>query len=110
MVRVCLTVSNGRLAAIESSGHSGAGVRGEDVPCAAVSVLVRTVARVLLDEPDVELEAEPPQRGRIKITAITCSEGKRPWLVGVTDVLARGIKDIVREYPDHVDLVVNIRE
>ncbi len=107
---MCLSLRGGRLFAFESIGHSGAGVHGEDLPCAAVSTLVRTVARVLVDEPGIDVEATPPVPGSIRVKSISCPEGKRRWLVGVTDVLVRGIEDIVRDYPQHVDLVVKTRE
>lgn len=49
MTRIEFFVSNGTVVGFEATGHSGAAKRGEDVVCAAVSVLLQALELGMLE-------------------------------------------------------------
>jgi len=94
----------GALNRMNLSGHAGYWKRGVDPACAATTLLVRSVARLVasLDGWTVNGEAR-------KLGALSMEIEKRPmdsdaWLRGVTDTLLQGLGDIAREYPNSINL------
>jgi uncharacterized protein YsxB (DUF464 family) len=94
---------DGGLLSLRASGHAAGTAPGASVPCAAVSVLLRTAARVLwaagavgaggADEPGLmELVVSPERRV------------PPDWLRGVTDSLLTGLRDLEAEFPREVAL------
>jgi len=94
----------GALNRMNLSGHAGYWGGGVDPACAATTLLVRSVARLVasLDGWTVSGEAQKPG-------ALSMEIEKRPmdsdvWLRGVTDTLLQGLGDIAREYPNSINL------
>ena len=87
-------------------------VRGHDkkTPCTAVSVLLRTLGRLLEPRGEDELKAEihPTSAGFLDITLLAYSINRKGWLQGLTDFIIIGLQDVVSDYPDSVK--VNIQE
>jgi len=100
----------GALRGFSVSGHSGTGKRGEDLVCAAVTVLVRTAARLLKLQPDFGVHGDAPESGEMEVQIGTVPAGRRAWLAGLTDFLVRGIEDLREENPQAITLVIKGKE
>jgi len=97
----------GCLAGFTASGHAGAGAKGEDIVCAAVTVLLRTAARLLAGEPSLRAAGGTPERGLMRLSLEPPPEGKREWVRGVTDALLRGLADLEAEYPGRLKMRID---
>lgn len=102
MIEVSLVLSpaHSTLEEVTVRGHSGDA--GSSVVCAAVTALVRTAARTVESYGKFKLEggADSPGTLYFKIAGREAAEkGDYIWLMGVTDYLATGIRDIEQEHP-----------
>ena len=88
-------------------GHAGSAPRGEDLVCAAVSILVYTAAEAVLDAAAVGKLAQPPQilmkEGFAAITARPVQKA-RPQVVQVFRLVQRGLSILARQFPDSVQV------
>ena len=98
--------ADGCLAGFEATGHAAAGRRGRDLVCAAVTVLLRTAARLLSDCPELGAEGASPAEGVMRLELGCAPESRRQWLRGVTDMLLMGLRDLDREHPGRLKLEV----
>ena len=106
MIAVSLTLdAGGNFRSVEASGHAGAGVRGEDIVCSAVTALLRTTLTALSGELP-GMEAESAGRGALSFRAPVAGEGASPFLRYAGLFLREGLSAIAREYPGSVDLTV----
>jgi len=96
----------GLLRSCRVSGHSGAGKRGGDIVCAAVSVLTRTLVRVLSGREDITIRGEIPEEGNFHLETEYTVEG-REFLAAVGAFLIEGLLSVSEEFPDHCK--VNIK-
>ncbi len=101
MVKVTLEIDpDGCLAGFEADGHAG-GAAGTNLPCAAVSVLLRTAARTAAAAGlAAGGGADAPGAMRLRVSRV--AEGQRDWLRGVTDTLLRGLADAADEAADEI--------
>jgi hypothetical protein len=98
-LRVRVWVSaDGMLRGFSADGHA-AGMK-DDTACAMATMLLRTAARVC-KERDVSLMGSAVQPGQMCVMI----EEESQWLLGVTDYLLRGMRDLQEEFPA-VDLQV----
>jgi uncharacterized protein YsxB (DUF464 family) len=98
------------LRGLDLQGHAGAGKRGEDVVCAAVSFLVRTAAAVLADKAYVTAQVVAPARGELHLS-IECKREGEPYLRAIQDFLLTGLNSVAEEYPEclRVDVSRDLR-
>ena len=89
-------------------GHAGAGKRGEDIVCAAVSVLTRTIIRVLSDRKDITIRGNIPGVGNFYMEAEYTPEG-REILAGAGAFLIEGLLSVSEEFPDYCKLSIERR-
>ena len=96
---------------VKAKGHAGAGKYGQDIVCAAVSVLMQTLAN--------EVE-EAARAGTVVLGAVAHGDG---WMkVEVTptrescnmveawvELVQDGLDALAESYPENVELVVNVR-
>ena len=103
MVKVALELdADGCLAGFTADGHA-AGSSGANVACAAVTVLLRTVARTVAGAGLASGGgAEGP--GAMRLAVGRAAGGRRDWLRGVTDTLLRGLADVAAEAPGEVEV------
>lgn len=111
MIAVRVTLgSGGELAAAESYGHAGAGKRGEDIVCAAVTVLLRTTLSVIASNggsglgSTLSVVAETAGRGTLSFRVSAYEEADIPLLRCAAAFLLEGIGSLEREYPESVSL------
>jgi len=98
--------ADGCLAGFSASGHAGAGPKGRDPLCAAVTVLLRTSARLLSGQPDLRVSGGSPEEGVMRLALERPPEGRREWVRGVTATLVAGLTDLDREFPGRLRLEV----
>ncbi len=91
----------GLLQSCAVDGHAGAGPFGDDLVCAAVTVLTRTVLRTLASRGGISVSGSAPNRGSLVVKVDGFSEVERGFLDGVTTVLVEGLGSVARDYPDH---------
>jgi len=98
--------ADGCLRSFAACGHSGAGPKGGDPLCAAVTVLLRTSARLLSSQPDLRVAGESPAEGVMRLALNPPPESRREWVRGVTATLLAGLADLDREFPGRLKLDV----
>ena len=95
---------DGRLR-LEARGHAGCGVKGNDIVCAAVSILMLTAAReaermyekgFLLDVPETVL-----REGYASVTVRPCPQYRQQVRTSFTTVFT-GLRLLARQYPNAV--------
>lgn len=91
----------GRIRGFEAAGHSERGSRGDDIVCAAFTVLARTAFRALEALPGIELEGTAPEPGSLSFEVLKSAESAER-AAGIADSLVLGISDLVRDFPDAV--------
>ena len=80
-------------------------VNEHNLICAAISCLVRSAGIALMEETELLCSVEAHEIGRFKLSITKISENKREWLLGITDMLLKGINRIVIDSPNQVDLI-----
>ena len=95
----------GVLRACKASGHSGAGKAGNDIVCAAVSVLLRTAFSTLSNRNGITVQGEAPEKGQFWLKADYNADGKG-FLFAVGAFLIEGLNSIAQEYPKNCKFVV----
>ncbi|MCX7029943.1 MAG: ribosomal-processing cysteine protease Prp [Spirochaetes bacterium] len=94
--------SDGCLAGFSADGHAG-GAPGANLPCAAVTVLLRTAARTAAAA-GLAAGGGADAPGAMRLQVNRAAEGRRDWLRGVTDTLLRGLADVAAEAPGEVEV------
>lgn len=103
MTRIILFWGKEGLVGLESRGHSGQSVEGEDIACAAVSTLVqallvglRDVARV----PDAACEINPS----VPLIRVKWPENRASELDLLTRSIALSLKEVASCYAEFVSI------
>jgi uncharacterized protein YsxB (DUF464 family) len=96
----------GLLKSCDVRGHAGAGPRGGDIVCAAVSVLTRTAMAVLAERPGLSVRAEAPERGVFKLEAGAQTAEGRIFLEAAGAFLLEGLQSVVKEYPKNCTMTI----
>ena len=108
MIRADLVLENGLLMKCRIRGHAGAGPKGADIVCAAVSVLAGTIYRVLSGREGICLKGEFRERGEFFLEIQDVTAENREFLAGTGTFLMEGLKSVAAEFPDFC--IVNIEE
>ena len=98
----------GLLRSCRVSGHAGAGKRGEDTVCAAVSVLTRTIIRVLSDRKGITIRGNIPGEGNFYLETEYAPEG-REFLAGAGAFLIEGLLSVSADFPDYCKVNIERR-
>jgi uncharacterized protein YsxB (DUF464 family) len=96
---------SGTLRACKASGHAGAGPKGDDIVCAAVSVLLRTAVRALSNRKGISIRYEAPEPGLLFLEADYTAEG-RDFLSAAGVFLTEGLASVAEEYPHYCRLTI----
>ena len=98
---------DGSLKGFQASGHAGSGKKGEDIVCAAVTILLRTAARLISMEKGLETRGEALGPGRMTFFLISIPAEYREWVRGITDFLLGGMLDLKDEFPDYITIDIS---
>jgi uncharacterized protein YsxB (DUF464 family) len=90
----------GLLRSCRIHGHAGAGPRGGDIVCAAVSVLARTALSLLSRQEGITVRGEAPERGVIRMDIDYAGNG-REFLSAAGAFLLEGLQSVAGEYPEY---------
>ena len=97
--------SNGILKTCTASGHAGAGKKGTDIVCAAVSVLMRSAVRTLSGRKGIITRCNAPEPGFLSLEAEYTAEG-REFLFAAGEFLTQGFTSVAEEYPEYCKLTL----
>jgi uncharacterized protein YsxB (DUF464 family) len=97
---------SGLLRACKALGHAGAGKAGNDIVCAAVSVLMRTAIATLSGRKGIEIRGGAPEPGFLWLEADYTAEG-REFLAAAGAFLIEGLTSVAGEFPKNCR--INIR-
>ena len=95
---------------LDVNGHAGYREAGVDIVCSAVSILARTIGRILLFELKNNCESTSGERGSLKLKVYKIPDGKREWMKGVTEFLLKGLSDLEKDYPAFIKFEITINE
>lgn len=95
----------GCLVSCEVTGHSGAAVQGQDVVCAAVSVLVRTALLSLSSREGIRVVAQAPGPGTLGMSVEYDPSGMA-FLQAISVFLREGLESVASEWPEHCKVCV----
>jgi uncharacterized protein YsxB (DUF464 family) len=97
---------SGLLKSCDVRGHAGAGKRGNDLVCAAVSVLTRTALSTLSEAAGLSVKAQAPERGVFKLEAGAENAEGRIFLKAAGAFLLGGLQSVAREYPENCTIEI----
>jgi hypothetical protein len=107
MVTVDVVIDEaGLLSSCQVEGHAGAGPRGGDVVCAAISILMRTALRTLSAQEGVLVRGSAPERGVLWMEA-DCASSGASFLAATTAFLTEGFRSVAEDYPDHCSVHIS---
>lgn len=94
---------------IATSGHADYATKGQDIVCAAVSVLLQTLANKVEDAArQGELLSSCVQHGETFVVQAQPSGGMNGIMVAAWyDFVESGLSELAGQYPDHVELYIN---
>lgn len=107
MLRVRITLNADRME-LRATGHAS-GKPGENIACAAGTVLIRTAARWLSSRSDVTIGGSAPHEGELRFHASLRRNGPEAEtssgvISNLVEYLAQGFRDLEQEYPADVRL------
>lgn len=105
MVEIVVALDDaGLLRGIHLDGHAGDAPAGANPACAAVTLVARTVARMLAARTGWTVDGDAPEPGNLSLDVIRRPGDTDEWLRGVTDTLLQALADIDTEYPEAVSV------
>ena len=100
MIRVTVvTDGSGVLEEVTATGHSFAFAQGENIVCAAATILLRSAARLLDSDKNIRVSGGIGLRGQYEFKVKVLEDGKNEYARAVGDYLKQGIADLQREFP-----------
>lgn len=89
---------------IRSTGHAVRVAGAESAPCAAVSVVLKSLGLTVAGDPrcDLRLKAEHPGEFDLEIDA----SGAISWITAVWSMAETTLREIAAEWPDQVRLTI----
>ena len=108
MIEIEAIVENdGTLRSCKAEGHAGAGKTGNDIVCAAVSVLMRTAYSVLSGKDGITVSGAAPKKGAMRLE-VDYTAGAKEFLFSAGVFLLEGLRSVAQEYPGNCR--VNIKK
>ncbi|MFP3091311.1 ribosomal-processing cysteine protease Prp [Treponema sp. TIM-1] len=98
----------GILKSCKVTGHAGAGPKGYDIVCAAVSILTKTALKTLTGREGiiVRVPAGVPERGRFGMETDYTGNG-RDFLAAAGAFLLEGLVSVSEAYPDYCTMNIH---
>ena len=108
MPAIKITKKNGSVVRVVCDGHTGYGVEGEDIVCAALSSIVQTALLGLLAVARVNVDfVRDDGDGRLEFSVPELDERMRHDADVILDTMLCGVSDLREAYSDFIDLEVN---
>jgi uncharacterized protein YsxB (DUF464 family) len=96
---------DGTLRACKASGHAGAGKTGNDIVCAAVSVLMRTACKTLSERNGITIRYDMPEKGVMWLETEYDANGK-DFLFAAGTFLIEGLRTLAQEFPQNCKMKI----
>ena len=107
MTEVKVTLKQGHIVSITAEGHSGYGVEGEDIVCAAASSIIQTAALGLLKIAGINVKiTKDDEKAYFKMEIPQLNDEDRHNADMILDTMLCGIADLNEGYSDFIDLEV----
>ena len=97
---------SGLLKSCDVRGHAGAEKRGNDIVCAAVSVLIRTACSVLSNREGIAARNNAKRRGEFTLETEAQNKAGRDFLAAAGAFLIEGFGSVAGEYPKHCIMTI----
>jgi uncharacterized protein YsxB (DUF464 family) len=111
VIRIVVELDNrGLLRSLAADGHAAMLQESGSIPCAAVSALVGTAARLIEARDGIVHSGGASAAGSLNLTIHSAGRRERPWLQGVTDYVVAGLQDVEREYPAECRVEIRTKE
>lgn len=101
MIKAHMTYETGnRITGFELAGHAGSGIEGEDIVCAAVSVLTISTVNSLeqLAKVELDIDERPLEGGYLRVELKTDNDEAQLLLAS----LRLGLADIAQQYRKYI--------
>lgn len=93
------------IVSLSADGHTGYGVEGEDIVCAALSSIIQTALLGLMQVAGINVKFTRKDRdGFLKFELPTLSESSRRDADMILDTMLVGISDLYETYSDFIEL------
>ncbi|GHV85363.1 hypothetical protein AGMMS50230_09710 [Spirochaetia bacterium] len=110
MITIAVALDNsGLLKSCDVWGHAGAGKRGSDIVCAAVSVLTRTALLTLSGREGIVVRGGPGERGVFTLETEALTGPGRDFLAAAGAFLLEGLNSVAGEYPQNCTITIERR-
>ena len=108
MTNVKVTKKNGHITMLECDGHTGYGVEGEDIVCAALSSVVQTAALGLMSVVGININLErDDSRGYLKFEIPEgLNQTEQLQVDAILNTMLCGIGDLNQGFSDFIELEV----
>lgn len=108
MTEIKVFKKNGSVVRVACDGHTGYGVEGEDIVCAALSSIVQTALLGLLAVARINVSfVKDDGKGRLEFTLPELDERRRHDADVILDTMLCGVSDLREAYSDFIDLEVD---
>ena len=107
MVEIAVVLDKkGCLRSLLMKGHAGDDPAGSNPACAAVTLVARSVARLVASRTGWTVDGNAPEPGILSLEIRWRPEDTDEWLGGVTDTLIQALADIDTDYPDSISVSI----
>ncbi len=96
----------GMIKKCQANGHAGFSVKGSDIVCSAITVLMRTAGQLLAQNDSVKLNADITSRGNLAfcVEVLQKDSQTESYLKCIGDFLRTGFQSLQKEFPQNVKL------
>ncbi|MBN1410591.1 MAG: ribosomal-processing cysteine protease Prp [Spirochaetales bacterium] len=95
------------LTSLKAEGHARQEKRGLDIVCAAVSTLLRTMARLLQEENGIAVDGSADREGEMELRVSEVPREKKEKIKGMTGFLLKGLLDLKSDFPQNINITIN---
>ena len=96
---------SGHIVSLEADGHTGYGVSGEDIVCAALSSIIQTALLGLMQVVGLNIKfVRRDEEGYLKFTLPRLTGELRHDADLILDTMLLGISDLYESYSDFIEL------
>ncbi len=107
MIRALVLLdSEARLSSVEASGHAGGAATGENIACAAFTVLVRTAWESLAAYPSLDVRGRADKPGELAFQVQRRTDEDSGRHRGISDFLLTGLTGLSREFPGQFEIQI----
>ena len=105
MMHVTVVRSKGHIVSLVADGHTGYGIEGEDIVCAALSSIIQTAVLGLMRVAGISADVETND-GYLSFELPKLNENDRHNADMILDTMLCGIADLNEGYSDFIELEV----